>query len=280
VKVVKTLMTVPGIGSDAPFPPNLPLYADAESRVMLARTLYDAGCDTIEKLDLKRNKQMLTPKARTGLKYLKFMESPIPRENAERFVVRRCLSLCLGYEFKMADGRRNFASLSSQWITAKLSSPATSKCVPYIQWSPGLTTFVNSRRDAPTIGWPIEILIVYESATDPIPTPPHPSTLKLPHMSKKPTRLKLPFVRYYMTKKEKATSRLLSRIVLPLVQLSVVSDTICVGVNSWRGWLRVPTKRGEWESKNERFDGIRKLVGDFHRVNITYVPPLEPGLGV
>ena len=49
-----------------------------------------------------------------GLKYLKFMESPVPRENAETFVVRRSLSVYLDYKFKMTGARRNFARLFFQ----------------------------------------------------------------------------------------------------------------------------------------------------------------------
>ena len=54
--------------------------------------------------------------------------------------------------------------------------------------------------------------------------------------------------------------------------VGVVTDTIVLGTNVWQGWVRVPKEKGEsWESRKENFDGIRKLVGDFHRVNVTYV---------
>ena len=139
---------------------------------------------------------------------------------------------------------------------------------------------VNSRRDLPAIGGPIELLIVDESDTGPIPTPPHPSTLKLSFMSKRPTRIKIPFVQHYVTNMEKATSKLLNEILTPLERLSVASHTIGDGVNSWQGWVRVPKKGETWESKNERFDEHQRLAGDFHRVNITCVLSFEPGLGV
>jgi len=133
---------------------------------------------------------------------------------------------------------------------------------------------MNSRREAPAFAGPIELLIVDESTTDPIPAPPHPSTLKLPN-SHIPTRTKLPFSQYYMRLEEQATSVLLNKIVMPLKDLGVVSDTTTPGMNLWQGWVRVPKKGMSWESREERIDGIRRLDGDFHRVNITYVSSSE-----
>lgn len=260
--------------------PNFLLYANAESRTVLSKELYDAGCDSVQKLELKKYKEMLSPTAKIGLKYQKFAESPVPRENAERLVVRRCLSVCLDYEFKAVDLRRSFSKLSSKWMTTKLSSSATSKCVPDIQRSLGLTSLVNSRREVLTVGGALEILIVYESATAPIPTPPHPSTLKPPHLSRRPTRVGLPFVQGYMTNEERVASRLVNGILHPLENLSVVAHTTVVGLSSWQGWIRVPKKKGTWESKNKRLDGVQGMIGDFHRANISYVPSFEPGPGV
>lgn len=54
--------------------------------------LYDAGCDTFEKMQLKKYKDMLSHKAARGLKYARNLDSPVPRENAEAIVVR-CRSL-------------------------------------------------------------------------------------------------------------------------------------------------------------------------------------------
>jgi len=62
-----------------------------------------------------------------------------------------------------------------------------------------------------------------------------------------------------------------------LEALGVVSDTESAGVNAWRGWMRVPKKGRPWESKKSRINGIQKLDGDFHRVNITYVPKQSRG---
>ena len=75
-------------------------------------------------------------------------------------------------------------------------------------------------------------------------------------------------------------SPLLNGIVIPLGELGVVSDTTGAGMNSWQGWVRVPKKDETWESENERLYGIQRLDGDFHRVNITYVPSFKPSSGV
>ena len=129
---------------------------------------------------------------------------------------------------------------------------------------------MNSRRGQSVITGPVEILIVDGSITDPIPTPPHPSTLKLPD-PRKPTRIKLPFSQVYVTAEERVTSVLLNKIIRPLEDLGVISDMTTPGSSVWQGWMRVPKKGETWESRQERMDGIQMLKGDFHRVNITYV---------
>ena len=134
-----------------------------------------------------------------------------------------------------------------------------------------------SRRGAPATLEPIELLIVEKSGSDPIPTPPHPSTLKPPNLLK-PTRTKIPFAQSYVSNEEKVTSVLLNKIIRPLEDLGVVSDTAASGVNVWQGWMRVPKKGESWESRKERLEGIKKLDGDFHRVNITYVSSSESTL--
>ncbi|KAF9643593.1 hypothetical protein BDM02DRAFT_3151454 [Thelephora ganbajun] len=219
-KTIKTLMTIPGLGKKA------------------AEALYDAGCDSIERIHLKKYKEALSPGARRGLKYIKHLESPVPRENAEA-IVEFCKHFMPmdGYEIVIAG---------------------------------------DYRRGAPAISVPIELLIADKSTTDPIPAPPHPSTLKPPN-SHRPTRTKLPFSQYYMANQEKATSVLLKKIIRPLEDMGVVSDTTTPGVNVWQGWMRVPKKSESWESRKERLDGIQRLDGDFHRVNVTYIPRQSRG---
>jgi len=56
----------------------------------VAEALYDAGCDTIARLHLKKYKEMLSPGAKRGLKYINHLRSPVPRENAEAIVVCCC----------------------------------------------------------------------------------------------------------------------------------------------------------------------------------------------
>lgn len=75
----------------------------------------------------------------------------------------------------------------------------------------------------------------------------------------------------YVKSEEKATSILLTKIIKPLEDMGLVSDTTRIATNAWWGWMRVPKRGNPWESKKERIDGIRKLDGDFHRVNISYV---------
>ena len=132
-----------------------------------------------------------------------------------------------------------------------------------------LNFVTDSRRGEPTLREPIELLIVDETSTDPIPTPPHPSTL-IPPSSRKPTRLKLPFSQYYMKNEAKANSVLLREFIRPLERRGVVSDMTTPGTNVWQGWVRVPKKNGEsWETSRDRLRGIEKVNGEFHRVNIT-----------
>jgi hypothetical protein len=82
-----------------------------------------------------------------------------------------------------------------------------------------------------------------------------------------------------MTNEEKATSALLNKIIKPLEDLGVVSDTTASAMNVWQGWVRVPKKGESWELRRERIEGIRTLAGDFHRVNITYASSFELLLG-
>ena len=73
---------------------------------------------------------------------------------------------------------------------------------------------------------------------------------------------------------------LLNKIIRPLEDLGVVSDSITPGANVWRGWMRVPKKSGSWELRKERIEGKERLDGDFHQVNVTYVSSSESGLRV
>ena len=123
------------------------------------------------------------------------------------------------------------------------------------------------------------MLFIYESTTDPTPTPPHPSTLK-PLPIRRPTRTRFPFSQIYVSNSEKVTSVLLNKIIGPLEDLGVVSETTTPGTNLWQGWVRVPKKGESWELKNERINGVQKLDGDFHRVNLAYVPSSESALGI
>jgi len=77
---------------------------------------------------------------------------------------------------------------------------------------------------------------------------------------------------------EKANSVLLREIIRPLERTGVVSDEITPGRNVWQGWVRVPKKDGEsWETSRDRIRGIERVDGEFHRVNITYVPKKSKG---
>lgn len=129
---------------------------------------------------------------------------------------------------------------------------------------------MNSRRDAPNLSEPIELLIIDKNAADPIPNPPHPSTLKCPGLIK-PTRTMRPFIQHYTAAASKNKSPLMNKIIGPLETMGVVSDTTALGVNLWQGWFRVPKKGESWELRRERIEGIQEMKGDFHRVNITYV---------
>ena len=91
---VKTLMTIPGLGFVDPFDPLSHLCTHSNGREKGAKALYDSGCDTVEKLKLKKYKGTLSPGAKRGLKYLDHLQNPVPRENAERLVVRPCFSTC------------------------------------------------------------------------------------------------------------------------------------------------------------------------------------------
>jgi len=74
-----------------------------------------------------------------------------------------------------------------------------------------------------------------------------------------------------VTSEQKATSVFLTKIIQPLEDMGLVSDTTRIAANAWWGWMRVPKRNNSWESKKERIDGVRKLDGDFQRVNISYV---------
>lgn len=128
----------------------------------------------------------------------------------------------------------------------------------------------DSRRDTSTLLGPIEFLIIDKNAADPIPTPPHPSTLKSPHL-RQPNRAVQPFKQRYITDHMKAKSVLLNKIIRSLGSMGLVSDMATGGTNLWQGWVRVPKKGESWETRKERLEGIRSMSGDFHQVNITYV---------
>ena len=64
------------------------LCTHVDSRVKLAKTLYDNGCDTIAKLYLKEYQETLSPGTKRSLKYLKHSQCPVPKEYAEQIVVR------------------------------------------------------------------------------------------------------------------------------------------------------------------------------------------------
>ncbi|KAF9783387.1 hypothetical protein BJ322DRAFT_1070619 [Thelephora terrestris] len=220
-RAVRTLMTVPGLGKKN------------------AEVLYDSGCGTVERLQLKKYKDTLSPGAKRGLKYFHHVQKPVPRENVERIVEFCKHSMPMdGYEIIIAGAYR---------------------------------------RGAPALTEPIELLIVDEHYTDPIPSPPHPYTLPPPSACR-PTRSKAPFAQYYTDNEAKAKSGLLRKIIRPLERMGVVSDTTIPAANVWQGWLRVPKKSGDvWETRRERIAGIGSLYGDFHRVNITYVPKKSKG---
>jgi len=200
-----------------------------------AENLYRYGCDSVEKLHLTKYNKELTPSQKTGLKYFGHMGSVVPREDAEAIV-----DFCK-HHLRM-DG--------CEFIIAG-----------------------DYRRGNPVITKPIELLIVGKSTLDPATVPPHPSTLRLPPLQK-PTRTKVVFsrTRRYMGYDEEAASVLLTKIVGPLRDLGVVSDTISPGMSVWQGWVRVPKKGEPRESRGERLEGIRGMNGDFRRLNITYVP--------
>lgn len=123
----------------------------------------------------------------------------------------------------------------------------------------------NSRREASSLVEPIELLITDKNCSDPIPTPPHPSTLEPPG-PRKSTRSKQPFLRQYEKRKLKINSVFLTKFMDPLKEFGVVSDTTTRGSNLWRGWMRVPK---EGESRKTRLEGVRDLSGEFCRVNVT-----------
>ena len=62
---------------------------------------------------------------------------------------------------------------------------------------------------------------------------------------------------------------MLNKIIRPLEEMGVATDATTRGKNLWRGWMRVPKKGQSWEARKERIDGIRKMEGDFHQVNVT-----------
>jgi hypothetical protein len=84
---IKKLREVPGIGSVNPSPSGL-LCTHVNHRRDKAEALYDAGCDTIAKLHLKKYKETLTPVSIMGLKYFDYLQRPVPRENVNTIVVR------------------------------------------------------------------------------------------------------------------------------------------------------------------------------------------------
>lgn len=201
----------------------------------LAETLYNAGCTTIQDLHLKKYKDALSHNALMGLKYFEHTRQPVQRESPEAIVdfCKRFLSMD-GYEIVIAG---------------------------------------EYRRGASNLTEPIELVIIDKNYSDPIPTPPHPSTLE-PLGPRKSSRSKQPFSRHYEKKKQRATSVLLTKFADPLNELGLVSDTTNRTRNLWQGWMRVP-KRGE--SRKTRLEGVHDMSGEFHRVNVAYVPKASKG---
>lgn len=259
-----------------------PLFTDVDSRKGTARDLYDAGCDTIEKLHLEEYYKLLSIRGKKSLKYMKHLRSPAPREHAEAIVVCHRSLARLNRRLKTINLHRNFGNTSCEWTNKKLSSLVTCKSITDNERFRGANSLgVNSRREVSVISGPIELLVIDENALDLSPTPPHPSTLKIPSLHK-PPRMKKPFLvgTNYMTVEEKATNWFLNKVIKPLEEFAVVSDTIVPGKNVWQGWVRVPKKGVSWESRKERMDGIQASDGDFHRVNITYVSSFRLALKV
>ena len=139
-EAIKKFMTIPGLGSVNPSPSPGPSRINARFRKKSAEALYDAGCETVERLQLKKYKEVLSPGAKRGLKYLKHLESPVPRGNAEAIAVRRCSR----FDYKpKTNVRRNFAGILYRWMGAKSSSLVTSK-----------STIGNQRFPLPDVlGW-------------------------------------------------------------------------------------------------------------------------------
>ena len=216
---------------------------------------------------------MLKPRVRRALKYFEYLGAPVPRENAETILVCYCSPTYLDHEFKTTDIRRNFADVSCHWADTKLSSLVTSKQIVDNKRLPEANICMGSRRGASTISKPIELLIIDKSTDVPVPTLPHPFTLK-------PTDLLEPLRGVRPNKEDYEKAPLLRDIVRPLENLGVVADAITPGVHGWQGWVRVPKKGESWESRKERLDGIRTLNGDFCLLNITYVSSSESALRV
>ena len=136
---VNMLMTVPGLGS---VNISLLLYVthiDFDFRQKSAEALYDDGCDTIEKLHLEKYKEKLAPRPRKSLKYVKYLGSLVPRENAQRIVVRCRSSQSLRSQ-PQDNLYRRFARISYHWMDTKSSSLVTSKSVLATNGSLGLTS--------------------------------------------------------------------------------------------------------------------------------------------
>lgn len=213
---------------------------------------------------------MLPSRASRGLKYFDYFGVPTPREDAETIMVRCYSSMCLDHKLKISDPRRNSSKISSQWT--KSSSLVTCKSITSNMQLHETNVWTGSRRGLPASSEPIELLIINKSTTDPAQIPPHPSTLELPNPNKlgrTPRRFINPHVR---KKHEIAASVLLSKIVRPLEELGVASETITSGSASlWRGWVRVPKKGESWEPRRERVEGIQSMDGNFRQVNIAYV---------
>lgn len=111
-KHLKELLAVPGIGS-VNSPSSLdPLCIDVEYRVKVAKALYEAGCDTVAKLHLEQYYKMLPPKVKRTFKHFEYLGAPVPRENAERIMVRYCSPTYSDHELKITNLCRNFANFS------------------------------------------------------------------------------------------------------------------------------------------------------------------------
>jgi hypothetical protein len=88
------------------------------NRTGKAAELCDTGCDTTSKLRLTRYHQTLEAGPKRGLKYLKHIQYPVPREEVGLIAVR-CSFVYSGWGLEANGLRRIFANCSSQRVGAK-----------------------------------------------------------------------------------------------------------------------------------------------------------------